>query len=293
MATIICRVVWAKSYNSKAEKFFAGNMSYPKEHDTAIETLNYRAERGKYYGFVESNGKDRINLQRLGGTAEAESINGVTVIWAALHPFERRLKVIGWYENATAFRSQATLTKSSSRGDWHYNFVTDVPDGRLLPESERLLPVPMKAKRTDKGFIGQRNWFFPENNNNYVTFLNEFDFLRRGLRPKTEIDKVLYSEGERTLREISLIARNPKLVGAAKERYGTICQVCKFNFKKRYGDVGNDFIEVHHLEALSARKSKVELTTDDVCVLCANCHRMAHKRIPPYTLDELRQMLRN
>jgi predicted HNH restriction endonuclease len=33
--------------------------------------------------------------------------------------------------------------------------------------------------------------------------------------------------------------------------HGTICQVCDLDFAKRYGAIGEGFIEAHHLKAIS------------------------------------------
>jgi 5-methylcytosine-specific restriction endonuclease McrA len=92
-----------------------------------------------------------------------------------------------------------------------------------------------------------------------------------------------YVEGQRAKREASLFARNPRLVSDAKNRHGYQCQACKFRYSDQYADVGDGFIEVHHLNPLSERSKAAErpqLTNlDEVTVLCANCHRMIHRLI--------------
>ena len=92
-----------------------------------------------------------------------------------------------------------------------------------------------------------------------------------------------YVEGQRAKREASFFARNPRLVSDAKSHYGYQCQACKFRYSDHYVDVGDDFIEVHHLSPLSERSKTAEypqLTNlDEVTVLCANCHRMVHRVI--------------
>lgn len=71
-----------------------------------------------------------------------------------------------------------------------------------------------------------------------------------------------------------------------------ICSVCSFDFGRTYGAVGQGFIEVHHLEPLA--ELGVEHTIDpakDLVPLCSNCHAMAHRQRPPYTVEQLRGML--
>jgi 5-methylcytosine-specific restriction protein A len=80
-------------------------------------------------------------------------------------------------------------------------------------------------------------------------------------------------------------------VAEAKRYHGTECKVCGFSFSAKYGEIGDGYIECHHLRPMSmdeARPTKLE----EVTVLCANCHRMAHRRSPPYSVDELRANLR-
>lgn len=68
------------------------------------------------------------------------------------------------------------------------------------------------------------------------------------------------------------------------------CEVCGFEFSKAYGDLGEGFIEAHHLVALSeAGVSKTRLV--DLAVLCSNCHRMAHRRRPWPSVRQLRDLM--
>jgi 5-methylcytosine-specific restriction protein A len=102
-----------------------------------------------------------------------------------------------------------------------------------------------------------------------------------------------FEEGDRIRREVTSLARNPKLVAEAKKHYGSVCRTCDFDFKARYGELGSGYIECHHVDPLSGRDGRSEPTTiADVTVLCANCHRMVHRRRTPcLTLEELKLAL--
>lgn len=96
-------------------------------------------------------------------------------------------------------------------------------------------------------------------------------------------------EGGKTARLVAFYERKPELRAAAIKLHGTTCKGCGFNFANIYGERGNDYIEVHHLVPIS---TYVEPTTidpaKDLTVLCANCHRMVHrKRDTPLSLDQL------
>ena len=55
------------------------------------------------------------------------------------------------------------------------------------------------------------------------------------------------------------------------------CEVCDFDFKRKYGDLGEGFCEVHHRTPLSEIQGDTKTTVNDLAVVCANCHRMLHK----------------
>ncbi|MFJ8956139.1 HNH endonuclease [Streptomyces sp. NPDC102381] len=54
------------------------------------------------------------------------------------------------------------------------------------------------------------------------------------------------------------------------------CEVCLFDFRATYGELGADYIEVHHKLPLHI-SGPTETKLDDLAFLCANCHRMCHK----------------
>lgn len=293
MPTILCRVVWAPTYANRNESIFAATMTKPEKHSYANERLNFANERGFSYGFVEGKG-DRINLQKLGAARGADKLGGVTVIWFAAAPQTHRPTVVGWYNNATVYRDAQTPNKTSSRKGWTYNFKAKFSDVYAIPEKEREFIVPSKLNRSDKGFIGQRFWFYPESSDRYLHFLERFGLLKEAqlLPERPEDERKAYEEGERYKREVIVSARNPKLVSAAKAKWGLDCQCCGFNFEREFGELGQGFVEVHHKDLLARSAECRKSTVDDVNVLCANCHRMVHRRTPPLSLEALRKIMK-
>jgi predicted HNH restriction endonuclease len=72
--------------------------------------------------------------------------------------------------------------------------------------------------------------------------------------------------------------------------HGLDCMVCGFNFAAAYGAQGGGFIEVHHVAPLSDTGITHTDPRTDLAVVCANCHRMLHrKRGICLSLDELRR----
>tara|TARA_B100002003_G_scaffold130454_1_gene120635 strand:+ start:236 stop:475 length:240 start_codon:yes stop_codon:yes gene_type:complete len=57
---------------------------------------------------------------------------------------------------------------------------------------------------------------------------------------------------------------------------------------------GFPYIEAHHIVPLSNLKLGEKRKWDpknDFKVLCANCHRMIHKKNPPLSLEELKKII--
>ncbi|ODP38483.1 HNH endonuclease [Sphingomonas turrisvirgatae] len=99
-------------------------------------------------------------------------------------------------------------------------------------------------------------------------------------------------EGGVVLRLHKRYERDRKLVAekvkAAKAAGPLACEVCSFDFGQAYGELGTDFIEVHHLTPVHAIPPGEKTKLSDLALLCANCHRMAHRRRVPLTVQELR-----
>lgn len=107
-----------------------------------------------------------------------------------------------------------------------------------------------------------------------------------------------FAEGDRTIRRHLAIERNSGLRGLAKDywrsRLGRLrCLVCGFDFEKRYGRLGAEFIEMHHEKSLGASKARRQTRVKDLKPLCSNCHRMVHRDVRnPLSLSTLKRALR-
>lgn len=109
-----------------------------------------------------------------------------------------------------------------------------------------------------------------------------------------EIDKAEhYTEGGVQRVIVNRYERDADARRKAIEHYGARCQVCGFDFEVVYGAIGEGFIHVHHTVLLSQiGKSYVVDPVNDLKPVCPNCHAMLHKRLPPYTIDELRDIMK-
>ncbi|MGY4544492.1 5-methylcytosine-specific restriction protein A [Arthrobacter sp. UYNi723] len=74
---------------------------------------------------------------------------------------------------------------------------------------------------------------------------------------------------------------------------GSSCAACGFSFELAYGELGKDFIDVHHVVPAAQLGGGYQLDPlTDLVPLCANCHAMAHFGVrTPRTEAELRQIM--
>jgi predicted HNH restriction endonuclease len=119
---------------------------------------------------------------------------------------------------------------------------------------------------------------------------SDVDIEERLRNLKAEDEEVL--EGKKEFREVIWRKRNRSIIEQAKSKSDYTCEVCSFNFEKSYGSIGRAYIVAHHLKPIKYREKPEKTRLSDISIVCDNCHRMLHKRDPPYSLEELEKMLR-
>ncbi len=100
-----------------------------------------------------------------------------------------------------------------------------------------------------------------------------------------------YYEGALTSVTVNSYERNNHARDACIKTWGYNCQCCGINFENDYGEIGKDFIHIHHKKPLSEISEKYQVQPElDLIPVCPNCHAMLHKRNPPFTIEELIQI---
>jgi hypothetical protein len=101
-----------------------------------------------------------------------------------------------------------------------------------------------------------------------------------------------YPEGSRQSVLVNKYERNTKAREKCIEHHGVICKACDFDFEDNYGEVGEGFIHVHHIVPVAEIGESYQVDPiNDLIPVCPNCHAMIHKRKPPYSIDEIKEML--
>lgn len=100
-------------------------------------------------------------------------------------------------------------------------------------------------------------------------------------------------EGLRVLRKSWAYERSAINRRKALDHWGNACRVCGMQFDKHYGaTLAQGYIEFHHLRPLALGPRKTN-PVRDLVPLCANCHRMAHRRSPkPIPIKQIQDALK-
>lgn len=105
-----------------------------------------------------------------------------------------------------------------------------------------------------------------------------------------------FFEGGRKLVTHMKIERNSKVVAEAKSIFKRnhnnelYCEICGFNFKSAYGEIGKDFIEAHHKIGLATTDGEHKIEPSDFLMACSNCHSMLHRA--NISINELKSIIK-
>ncbi|UZX45223.1 HNH endonuclease (plasmid) [Agrobacterium sp. 13-2099-1-2] len=99
-------------------------------------------------------------------------------------------------------------------------------------------------------------------------------------------------EGAKVRVETNRYERDRRNRAAALAIHGYSCKACKLDMSERYGAAASGLIEVHHVTPVSQLGEDYIIDPrTDLVPLCPNCHSVSHRRTPPYSVDDLREML--
>ena len=119
----------------------------------------------------------------------------------------------------------------------------------------------------------------------------------RDLLDEVDGDDDEFSEGRvarrlHNFRERSQTATRKKKRLALKRLGRLSCEVCEFDFRQAYGDLGDGFIECHHVIPVSKWPDEGKRTKlSELALVCPNCHRMLHHRRPWQSIEGLKAIL--
>lgn len=102
-----------------------------------------------------------------------------------------------------------------------------------------------------------------------------------------------YPEGSVSHVLVNKYERDPRNRRLAIQIHGSKCMACGFDFEKVYGPVGSQYVVIHHTTPVSEMGPHYTVNPlTDLVAICANCHAMAHRRNPPFTVHELQELMK-
>ncbi|GEM_PF-1133158 len=111
-----------------------------------------------------------------------------------------------------------------------------------------------------------------------------------------EDDESAFPEGRESFQTHRHLERDGKIPSKAKAKRlaetGKLeCEVCRMDFHRFYGKLGDGFIEAHHTMPVSKLNGAMNTKVSDLALVCSNCHRMLHRGQKLLSIDELRVLV--
>ena len=102
-------------------------------------------------------------------------------------------------------------------------------------------------------------------------------------------EEIVYFEGKRYSVNSTAIERDSSARRRCLEHFGYSCNVCSINFEEEYGEIGKNYIHVHHrVDIMYTDGEHVIDPTKDLIPLCPNCHAMVHTEKPAMPIEKLK-----
>jgi hypothetical protein len=113
-----------------------------------------------------------------------------------------------------------------------------------------------------------------------------------GVYPDELASASLYWEGATRRISVNAYERSDSARNACIAHFGYLCSVCGFDFAATYGEIGREFIQVHHLKDLASIGEGYEVDpVNDLLPVCPNCHAMLHTERPAMSIAKLKSLI--
>jgi len=165
---IFFNIGWMDKYcGVKIGDSILGGGSYVEKNKIGHEMFNFEPIHGKMYGFVETkttsidSGRNQLHIEKIDSYyKDKDFIDGVLVVWIAKNPDTKGTYIVGWYKNATVFRTERRNIDREYNGEKFGYFATANEENCcLLPLDQRTKEI-FRAKEKGIGWIGQSNiWY--------------------------------------------------------------------------------------------------------------------------------------
>ena len=152
---------WMKRYSGIfADDMTVGAHRYLADHRYGFEAYNFaESESGTVRGYRPPGRRERVNITKMGAPSNADSINGSLVIWLAREPESKQAFIVGWYLNATVFRTARESTVDiGGEPIWHSAEAAET-DAFLLEPQLRTFRIESSRTKPGAGFGQKPTWY--------------------------------------------------------------------------------------------------------------------------------------
>ena len=182
---------------------------------------------------------------------------------------------------------------------WHNGNTTQYKTRKINPNDPKIkerVEFTGKIALNMQCFIGKDvSSYYTKGEANPIKYM-ELELLQNIFKDNTvypdEIEDKDLFEGTKKQITVNAYERSSQARQECINEYGYICVICNFDFEKIYGEIGHNFIHVHHIKPLSEIDEKYKINPiEDLRPVCPNCHAMLHKRKPAYSIKEIQDKM--
>ena len=122
---------------------------------------------------------------------------------------------------------------------------------------------------------------------------DQFQAIKENLYPD-DLPPGTYPEGARKSVRVNKYERNQKARKKCIDHHGVSCSICGFSFGEFYGDIGEGFIHIHHLNPIAMKDGEYQLDPiSDLRPVCPNCHAMLHRSGKLLSITDLQNQIKH
>ena len=224
-----------------------------------------------------------------------------------------RTKAIDLFWNQLGEGRSETTFNGSMKGDIKYMATALKNNERLRHSRQQAIGTLLTASDHEvwdavKIYLDDEFFPTPSENPDMAIYAIEITGIDLEIPPETTLDSQqrpfilpdevdsatdVYVEGAVKSIIVNAYERDLAARRACIEAHGYKCCVCEFSLADKYGEVAEGYIHVHHLRPLSEVGNAHEVDPiKDLCPVCPNCHAVIHRKIPAYTIEDVRAFLR-
>lgn len=189
---LFANIGWMKRYrgHSNSDKIKGGGSYNPNDKH---EAFNFQDVDGHCYGYVQTTRCSEIKIERIDSSClkTDDCLDDVLVVWTATNPIEAGTFIVGWYKHARVYRRYQCDIRDKERNSYDYNIEALYSDCYLLIEHERILQVPRATNSLNKGFMGQSNIWYADNESEKVAAFRQvvIDYIENYVKPQRRKSK--------------------------------------------------------------------------------------------------------